>query len=68
MHGSVVPQPWQHSMNRGKKTYGNPLGRGERWVRCGVNARALSLSLSFFLSLSLVVSLSLSFSFTATLT
>ena len=35
-------------MNRGKKTYGNPLGRGERWVRCGVNA--LSLALSLFLS------------------
>ena len=50
-----------------KKTYGNPLGRGERWARCGVNALALSLSLSLSL-LSLARSLSLSLSCTATLT
>ena len=33
--------------------YGNPLGRGERWVRFDVNALSLALSLSLSISLSL---------------
>ena len=33
--------------------YGNPLGRGERWVRFDVNALSLARSLSLSISLSL---------------
>ena len=53
----------------GKKQrfYGNPLGRGERWVRCDANELSLSLALFRALSLSLSLSRSLSLSLSLSL-